>query len=55
MPVRTVLNVQFIESVIWQSRLTRNELNDRAGFSRSYLYKLLDEERGTGQHGVPAE
>jgi len=48
MPVRTVLNVQFLEDVIWQIKLTRNELNERAGLSRSYLYKLLDEERSAG-------
>lgn len=42
MPIRTQLNNEYIANeLVWLCRLSLLELNERAGLSRGYIYRLI--------------
>ena len=43
MPVKTVLNAKYLEDVVWEVRTNLNGLNERAGLSGGYIYRLTSE------------
>lgn len=42
MAVETSLNEMYIKDVVWEVRTTLNGLNDKAGLSSGYIYRLLE-------------
>ena len=46
MPVRTVVNREFVRDVVWQLRVSLNTLNDEAGLSPSYIYQIAPSDDG---------
>lgn len=44
MAFRSRLNAEYVQDVVWELRLTLNQLNERAGYSGGYIYRLLNPE-----------
>lgn len=44
MAVRSRLNAEYVQDIVWELRLTLNQLNERAGYSGGYIYRLINPE-----------
>jgi DNA-binding Xre family transcriptional regulator len=40
MPVKSRINAEYLVEICWKLRLSLNQLNDRAGLGKNYIYRL---------------
>lgn len=44
MAIRSSLNTRYIADIVWDLRMTLNELNQRAKLSNGYIYRFISED-----------